>query len=118
MTTQTPNLHLVKESGNERPQRANWNGNMDKIDAAVGAVDVENDGSLAEQVDDVRQSVSLVQFMNNAQELRINDWGAGANIYIVSDANADSGFGMNINDNGSITFWKRRNGVATTLKTI
>lgn len=50
----TDNLDLVKPS---RLSTVAVNGNMDIIDAAVGAVDVETDGSLQEQVTALGESV-------------------------------------------------------------
>lgn len=40
MSTTTPNLGLVKPSGNERPSRSDYNGNMDILDEAVGKLTV------------------------------------------------------------------------------
>lgn len=50
MSSQTTNLHLVKPSDNERADNDVINANMDTIDAAVGDVDVAQDGSLQSQV--------------------------------------------------------------------
>ena len=57
-TTSTTNLGLVKPTlgTGEHADVSVINGNMDKLDAAVGAVDAEQDGSLQEQVDALKNS--------------------------------------------------------------
>lgn len=58
MSSQTTNLHLVKPSDNERADNDVINANMDTIDAAVGDVDVAQDGDLQSQIDALNNSVS------------------------------------------------------------
>ena len=60
MSTYTNNLNLIKQAGTEHPQVAGLNDNFDKIDAAVGMVDVDQDGSLQSQVDNVNTAIGTV----------------------------------------------------------
>lgn len=59
-TTQTPHLGLIKPTPGtgEYADVSVINSNMDKLDAAIGEVDVTTDGSLQEQVTSIQESVN------------------------------------------------------------
>ena len=76
MATQTLNLGLVKPAGNERPLIGVLNSNADKIDAAIGDVDVTQDGSLQDQIDSIQDSVNRI-LMSGITRISVGHWGDG-----------------------------------------
>lgn len=85
-TTNTTNLNLTKAvPGTAEPfSTETFNANLDKIDEAVGEVDVQTDGSLQEQVAALGDAVSL------RVELAVLRFSSGANEHGYKTVNVPS----------------------------
>lgn len=100
MSTTTTNLSLTKPDGTDYVDIDDINGNMDTIDAAVGAVPVATKGSLQSQVDSnttditsLRESINLApavsrfsvnQISNRYFEIRVD--ATNGNYTVVFDS--------------------------------
>ena len=107
MSSQTTNLHLVKPAGGDTVDIDVINGNMDTLDAKVGAV---GNTSLQAQVTALGESVKLTDLTKSVQ---VRNWGSDT-MYLLFTLTDGKQYAISFTDQG-IRYQKIVSGTTTTF---